>query len=762
MAYEGWMEYGGETVANIAATVAYVEAGYTPDGFIVEDCTGTCEDFSLLFGVDKYRTPALDGAPWYDPEDPDTADFAGVVITGTSGLDDSTRTVEMTDTVTAGARPRRPRYNARTVGVTALLVGKSTAAVQAGFSWLRQVLHRECDDPRVLASLRVYTACPSPFCDTAYNPDAAPIIDTYEGDNVADFRPWSGNYNDEGFGVGVFRPDYPLLGMRYGGAEATTVISGNPHLWTLSQPWAGLDPAAYTDIAAPVKVTAPEPVRLDTHSWRATWVTPVTGGHPVLGARVFRAFHSEIDPDAFPAGVYVYVWVYVPSGSPDVRIASFNYVSGSYTGETAFGDSTDLKDEWVRLTVYVPYRTSYRSLDVGIIALGDADPAGKRVYVDGVQMAYGGPGGGRLSGPVYDALGGPVSITWDLPSITAGMVHAILDPTTGAVLATGPTLEEATTWDLSHGVPFDQWAPGLLLDNSADVTSLSVTYQPPIEPADCARPYLREYPAATTIEGPIVTEWVPVTDDAHVARVSWTWTASPWRYGAAVPLIQNFGRDQDPTLVADGVTWEDNGEVPALPWNTTEPVPALSCAYDPCNPGFTAAPAAPTIPDPNRVSITTQSIKDLTVCLTPEVIPDREGALRIRLTAQEGSGPRVGVRVRVWDDATPLCQPGEDNAHFAYEYLIDYIEEGATLTIDGVTDRVTVLCPGDTAPVDASGSVRGNYGGPILTPVVSCGRRYLIHIQWLHQYPRNCPPHYALGDTQGDLYTSIDLHLREG
>ncbi|MCL1900479.1 MAG: hypothetical protein FWG11_08235, partial [Promicromonosporaceae bacterium] len=142
--YDGYWTYDGVEIINVARLMAYRDNGVTPPGVKIEDCTSVCDGLSEALGHGPYRTPLLDAPPWFSVNDPASADFAGVLPLEITGTDGSVRTVQMNDAVMGGARPSRPQYGARTIGVTALLLGRTTAGVQAGLTWLTSALHQGC------------------------------------------------------------------------------------------------------------------------------------------------------------------------------------------------------------------------------------------------------------------------------------------------------------------------------------------------------------------------------------------------------------------------------------------------------------------------------------------------------------------------------------------------------------------------------------------------------------------------------------------
>src|SRR5262245_49036895 len=108
------MTFDGVEVVNFERLQTYVDsAGLVPPGVTLEACAGFCEGIGDALGqtytapqTDKPPTipdPSLDpGCPWYDADDPDSLDFAGVVPLGFTGLSGSTRTVTMVETMRDG------------------------------------------------------------------------------------------------------------------------------------------------------------------------------------------------------------------------------------------------------------------------------------------------------------------------------------------------------------------------------------------------------------------------------------------------------------------------------------------------------------------------------------------------------------------------------------------------------------------------------------------------------------------------------------
>lgn len=125
----------GEEIVNDARTLAYLDAGYGHPSLRVSGCS--CPRIRELIecGSDPYVSPAADPAPWYDSSVPESADFAGFLMTEFEGLG-STFTRVNVDKITGGAVLGRLRPQPRTLTWRGYLFGRSDCAVQFGLKWL--------------------------------------------------------------------------------------------------------------------------------------------------------------------------------------------------------------------------------------------------------------------------------------------------------------------------------------------------------------------------------------------------------------------------------------------------------------------------------------------------------------------------------------------------------------------------------------------------------------------------------------------------
>lgn len=227
-----FMRYAGVEVINTERLQTYLDNGITPPGgvtFDVPRCEGLSE---VLYPGTEFTTPLGDEPPWYDADDSDTWDFAGVLPLSVTGLDSTTRTVSVTQTVKGDGLAGQAIRGPQTIGVTAVLVGRTSEGVQAGLAWLRRVLHGACDaaeqpcGPR--GSLETFTVCPTPVIGGVdLN---TPVLWVNNDPNDASPGTWvalNGEFIENGMPGTLFRP-FSSLDIIDGGdaPEAPDVIDG--------------------------------------------------------------------------------------------------------------------------------------------------------------------------------------------------------------------------------------------------------------------------------------------------------------------------------------------------------------------------------------------------------------------------------------------------------------------------------------------------------------------------------------------------------
>lgn len=158
MTADWYMAYGGVEVANHTRLAAYLQSVGSP-----LDSVGTCGCPTVTaahFGDLPYLSPDEDFAPWYDPDVPESADFAGIMILDLAGIDDYPVRRTVTGGIVGGGSIGPARALPRTITMTALVLGSTCCGVEYGLHWLAEVLQGctggACDGD----CLTLYNCCP--------------------------------------------------------------------------------------------------------------------------------------------------------------------------------------------------------------------------------------------------------------------------------------------------------------------------------------------------------------------------------------------------------------------------------------------------------------------------------------------------------------------------------------------------------------------------------------------------------------------------
>lgn len=172
-AMSSFMQLCGNEIVNAARLKEYVDNGVRPYGFDIDPkgCSGLdaiipCIDSEPPLG--GYQLPELDPAPWYDAAAPESANFAGLLVTSVTISAPYARTT--TENIGHGQTLGRLKLQGRTLVVQGWLIGKTCCATQYGLRWLTSALG---DGPCVTSSCN---GCSLEFLD------CCPAIGTEEGD----------------------------------------------------------------------------------------------------------------------------------------------------------------------------------------------------------------------------------------------------------------------------------------------------------------------------------------------------------------------------------------------------------------------------------------------------------------------------------------------------------------------------------------------------------------------------------------------------
>lgn len=156
---EHYLTLGDVEIANSARLDAYLESVGSP-----LDSAGICGCETLdaaLVGDEPYTTPEEDGAPWYDPDIPESGDFAGLMVLSVDGLDDHPMQREVTQSAAGGAALGPARVQPRTITLTGVLLGATCCAVDYGLRWLAQALADGTAAGCGGSRMTLYNCCPA-------------------------------------------------------------------------------------------------------------------------------------------------------------------------------------------------------------------------------------------------------------------------------------------------------------------------------------------------------------------------------------------------------------------------------------------------------------------------------------------------------------------------------------------------------------------------------------------------------------------------
>lgn len=175
MAFPGWLQLGGAEIVNNQRAAAYARS-LAPK--IAPKCDD-CDDLAQVLGDVEYASPMVDEAPWYDPGNPDTARFAGFYALSVSGLEDSTRTAPIVESLHDGGAVLRARRGTKEIRVSGLLMAADECSLDLGMNWLKNSLEGStCRDAASGCEgdeLCFLSCCPD-VADGTVDPNADPVV----------------------------------------------------------------------------------------------------------------------------------------------------------------------------------------------------------------------------------------------------------------------------------------------------------------------------------------------------------------------------------------------------------------------------------------------------------------------------------------------------------------------------------------------------------------------------------------------------------
>ncbi len=161
--WNGYLRLGGNEIVNTPRVVALASSLGLPLGVECDECPGLADMAGAVYGDDE-AFGDVTTAPWYDENDPASADFIGFVGIRIRDTLDSTREASVIQRLGGGGVIGRSRNATRDVRVTGLLIGRTRLAADYGMSWLSSALDRNAcgqhGDTCGLADLEWLADCP--------------------------------------------------------------------------------------------------------------------------------------------------------------------------------------------------------------------------------------------------------------------------------------------------------------------------------------------------------------------------------------------------------------------------------------------------------------------------------------------------------------------------------------------------------------------------------------------------------------------------
>lgn len=142
MSWIGWLAVGNyREIINASRTEAYANR-YGLNWFkpVYKNTA-----LPVMLNDDPYVDPITDDAPWYEPRIPHSAEFYGAYPLDIDGLDSSTSSASVTESIGDGATLGLVRRSSKTLVFNLALVAASQAGAHYGFSWLQHALVTGCD-----------------------------------------------------------------------------------------------------------------------------------------------------------------------------------------------------------------------------------------------------------------------------------------------------------------------------------------------------------------------------------------------------------------------------------------------------------------------------------------------------------------------------------------------------------------------------------------------------------------------------------------
>ncbi|MFB0617218.1 hypothetical protein [Streptomyces sp. AGS-58] len=158
-----FVSVGGVEVVNHARLRAYLNSVGSPLTSGAEICS--CETLTAAVldpDGQPYTTPddPLTPAEWYDPDAPESVEFAGVLLLSVDGVDDFPVERSVSTAVTGGGSVGPARVQPRQMTFTAILLGATCCGVEYGLQFLKAALQGCTGSQCGGDCVEMYACCP--------------------------------------------------------------------------------------------------------------------------------------------------------------------------------------------------------------------------------------------------------------------------------------------------------------------------------------------------------------------------------------------------------------------------------------------------------------------------------------------------------------------------------------------------------------------------------------------------------------------------
>lgn len=227
MAFEGFLRLGGVEIVNNERARGIASTATCPMHWLKGPRCDTLRD---ALGDSAYTAANTPDAPWYDLSMPDlTSRFFGVFALSVSGLNDSTRSAPVIESIDDGAVIGRTRKGSRQVRIRAILLAQGRDALDYGIAWLNAALDPDSCGQHGMGcgttDLEFFTDCPPPR-----------ILAESDESYFARVEPYRRFLHNVSATSGPYERDLYNVGGFWGQVMEWTLTAGRPWVYSATRP----------------------------------------------------------------------------------------------------------------------------------------------------------------------------------------------------------------------------------------------------------------------------------------------------------------------------------------------------------------------------------------------------------------------------------------------------------------------------------------------------------------------------------------------